>query len=319
MIRSKSMVLFGTIVISFAFYHDSAAQGCCTAGFSLLGGLERDVTREGVLVLDGVYRFEDRSQGFEGSNRIDDPLHREVSIQKLGLDVEYGISKRLSLLMQAGYFEKSRSFTAQSSTDPTSAYVSFRGSGIGDLLLMGKYELISSSIVEPLQLSIGAGAKLPVGRFRQEVNGSRLPFDLQAGDGATDLVTSVFVAYSLPPIGLGFSASAFHRYPAANLDGYRYGDETVGHIGITKSVFEELGVGLTVGGRFAEKDFSNGRVLQSTGGTQFFVTASTSYTNANSVFKFFVQLPVMQNLFGIQLGMSSAMGVDVNYSFDLTQ
>lgn len=146
-----------------------------------------------------------------------------------------------------------------------------------------------------------------------------MSLDLQAGDGAPDLLASIFVAYSILPIGVGFSASAFHRYPAANLDGYRYGDETVGQIGISKSVFEELGAGLTVDGRFAERDFSNGRVLQSTGGTQFFVTASTSYNGANSVFKFFVQLPVRQNLYGIQLGMSSAVGVDVNYSFDLTK
>jgi hypothetical protein len=204
-----------------------------------------------------------------------------------------------------------------SAADPPER-IEFTGNGIGDLVTVVKYQLISPTIVSPSDLAIGAGAKLPIGRYRQEVGGARLSLDLQAGTGATDLLGWIYGGYAFLSSGLKAYGWVLHRYPGANFDNYRNGDETLMTLGVVKSVEQFLEVGLAGRARVAERDFSNGRLLQSTGGVQFSLVPHLSYLSPDSVLRVFGQIPVHQNLYGIQLGISYVLGVEFRYGFNLT-
>lgn len=219
--------------------------------------------------------------------------------------------------MQIGYFNKTRSITVRGSAFESVERIEFNGHGIGDLLVLMKYQLITPTIVSPFEVAVGTGAKLPIGCYRQEVRGTRLSLDLQAGTGATDLMGWLYSSYTFLPAGIKAYGWMLHRYPGANFDGYRYGDETLVNLGVTKSLAGFAEVGLAARARLAQRDFSSGRLLQSTGGVQFSLFPSASYLSSNSVFRVFGQIPVRQNMYGIQLGLSYFLGVELAYRFDL--
>lgn len=304
----------GALILVPAAY----SQGCCSVGTSALGGSERGSPAKNSLLASATYHFNSLDQGYNGTRRIDDPLQRMATVEMLGVDVEYGFAERVSLLLQIGYFRKARSITVRGSSFEPPERVEFSGEGIGDLLMLTKYQILAPGITDPFEVAVGAGAKLPIGRYQQEVNGTRLSLDLQAGTGAADLLAWLYGSYSNLPAGFKLFGWLLHRYPGGNFDSYRYGDETLVNLGVSKSVAGFLDVGLAARGRIAQRDFSNGRLLQSTGGVQFFLFPSVSYLSPESSFRIFGQIPVHQNMYGIQLGLSYVIGVELTYRFELS-
>lgn len=293
------------------------SQGCCSVGTSALGGSERGSPTKNTLLASATYHFNSLDQGYNGTRRIDDPLQRMATVEMMGAEVEYGVAEGVSVLWQIGYFRKTRSITVRGSSFEPPERVEFAGEGIGDLLVLTKYRIVAPSIVAPFEVAAGAGAKLPIGRYRQEVNGTRLSLDLQAGTGAADLLGWFYGSYSNLPAGFKLYGWLLHRYPGANFDSYRYGDETLVNFGVLKSLAEFLDAGLAARVRIAQRDFSNGRLLQSTGGVQFFLFPAISYLSSESSFRIFGQIPIQQNMYGIQLGLSYLVGVELSYRFEL--
>jgi hypothetical protein len=311
--RMRSLIwgLCGWLILSPAV----RGQGCCSIGTSALGGPERGAASAGELVVGAGYHYDLLDQGYNGSRRIDDPLQRNATVEMVGLEVEYGLAEAVALLVQFGYFSKSRTITLHGSAGDPAERLAFQGHGMGDLLALAKYQLIRASLTKPYELALGGGAKLPTGRFRQEIHGARLSLDLQAGTGATDLVAWLYGSYTHLPRGLQLSAWMLYRYPGMNFDSYRYGDEILIHLGVGYSLSEFLHLSLAAHARAADRDFSNGRFLQSTGGVQLFLLPSFSYLSSDSSFRVFTQLPIHQNLYGIQLGLSYLLGVEFRYHF----
>ena len=85
--------------------------------------------------------------------------------------------------------------------------INFTGNGFGDIVILGKYEVITPSILSPFGFAIGGGAKLPTGSFEEEKNGTRLSIDLQPGTGATDLLLWGHTMYAFPSLSLSFNAN----------------------------------------------------------------------------------------------------------------
>ncbi len=106
-----------------------------------------------------------------------------------------------------------------------------------------------------------------------------------------------------------------YRFPGMNFDSYRYGDETLIHLRVSYSLSDFAAVTLAAHLRAAARDFSNGRFLQSTGGVLLFRFPSFSSLSSNSSFRVFTQLPVHQNLYGLQLGLSYLLGIKFRYHF----
>lgn len=202
---ANSARAFARIVVSVWLLfsaHSAQGQGCCTSGTSSLGGFERGIADLRQLHAGITYHYNDISNAYEGSTRTSDPLGRSASVEMLGIDIEYGLADGVSLLAQIGYFNKKRSIVVRGPLTNDEERVSFNGFGVGDLTMLGKYQLVEPSLLSPWQVSIGRGAKLPVGRYQQAVNGSTLSLDLQAGSGAIDLISWAHVAFQKPSSGI---------------------------------------------------------------------------------------------------------------------
>lgn len=315
----KLHYLFLTILFFLLVNSTSNAQGCCTAGSSTFGGLERGSAKDGTLLLGTGFVSTSLNSTYDGRNEIPDPLNRTSSVSSFNLELEYGLSENVSVLISGTYVVKNRETTVKSSSDNSKEIINFEGKGIGDVIVLGKYEIISPTILSPTGLALGGGVKLPVGSYTQEVNGSRLAIDLQPGTGSTDVLLWGNFYKGFQPINFALFLTTLYRYAGSNLDGYRFGDEFIFSIGGEYYIADYLTFSLSARGRFSDEDYWGGRFLPSTGGTYYDLLPALIYTEGSYNLKVFYQTPFYRNVQGIQLTSSSIVGVELLFNFNFNQ
>jgi hypothetical protein len=279
--------------------------------------LERGASKYGNLNLSLSYIRNGLNSTYNGSEEIDDPLNRTASVSSFNFDIEYGLVEKVSLLISGSYVVKSRETTVRSNETNETEVIEFDGKGIGDVILLGKYEVITPDVTSNLSLTFGGGAKLPIGSYTQEVDGSRLAIDLQPGTGSTDALLWGNFYKGFLPIPLAFSANVLYKYSGSNLDGYRFGDEFIFSVNGEYSFTNYFTVSLSFRGRYAAEDFWGGRFLPSTGGSYYDLIPALIYTESAYSLKVFYQAPLYRNVEGIQLTTNNLIGVELLFNFNL--
>jgi len=292
------------------------SQACCTVGTSISNGGERGIIPVNTLSTAITFQHNVLNTAYESSVVIDDPLNRKSTVSNFNLEIEYGLVNKVSLLFILPYTNRTRETTITNIETNTTEVVTFKGDGFGDIIILGKYEIVTPSILSPLGLAVGGGAKLPTGSFEQENSGTRLSIDLQPGTGAADLLLWGHFLYGLPSISMSFNANFLYRYAGVNLDSYRYGDELLTSINGSYAFADFIALNLQLRGRFAEKDYWNGRFLPSTGGTYIDLTPGLIYYEGSFALRVFVQVPIYRNVQGIQLAVNEMLGTEISYIFD---
>lgn len=308
--------IFLVLITVFLFETRISAQGCCTPGSSSLGGVERGIAAYRTLILSLNYQYNSLQKAYQGTRNIQDPLRRTAEVQTLNFEFEYGLQKKVSAVVIASYLNKTRELTVKSAVGNLTETRDFKASGFGDIFVLGKYQVVSPTLTSPVELSVGGGAKLPVGSYRQEQDGVRQSIDLQPGGGAADLLGWAFVMRSFPQVGLRLYGNIFYSYAGTNFDGYKFGDELFAALGAEYRLLEYLDFSLLARARFARKDFSNGRLLSATGGSFYYALPSLIYHEGQSSFRIFGQLPIYRNVNGIQLTPNYMLGLELQYLFD---
>lgn len=293
-----------------------SAQGCCTAGSSTFGGLERGISKKDQFNIGISFLYNQLNKTFNERKEIPDPLNRKASVSSFNFELEYGLSEKVSVLFSGAYLIKSRETTIQNSETNNREVIRFEGKGIGDIIILGKYEIISPSILSPIGLTGGGGVKLPVGSYTQQVDGSRLAIDLQPGTGSTDVLLWGNFYKGFQPIGISLFTTILYRYAGSNLDGYRFGDEIIFSLGGEYYFTDYLTFSISGRGRFADKDFWGGRFLPSTGGTYYDFLPSFVYSENLYTLKVFYQVPVHRNVQGIQLATGLLLGVELLFKLN---
>jgi len=314
----KNKISFLLIIIFFCNYSafNLLAQGCCTAGSSTFGGLERGISKLGTLTAGVSFLRNGLNATYNGREEISDPLNRTASVSSFNLEFEYGLAEKVSVLISGAYVVKSRETTVRSSETNETEVISFDGKGIGDLIILGKYEVISPDILSTFGLTLGGGVKLPVGSYTQEVYGSRLAIDLQPGTGSTDVLLWGNIYKGFLPFSFSLFGNILYRYAGSNLNGYRFGDELIFSLDGEYYFTTYLAASLSLRGRFAQEDFWGGRFLPSTGGTYYDLTPAIIYTESTLSLKLFYMAPLYRNVQGIQLTPSNVIGVELLYGFN---
>ena len=311
------MKILFVIFIMLAKCEKIHSQGCCTAGTSSLGGVFRNIVPVNNLSIIAGYENNYLVASFDGRNEISDPLKRSATVSYLTLQLEYGISEKVSVLAITSYTFRERNTTVTSPSDNFQQDVKFSGQGFGDIILLGKYEIVTPDFFSPLTFAIGGGAKLPVGDFRKKDNGSRLAIDLQPGTGAPDLLLWSYLSNSFTSLSLSIYGNLLYRYAGTNLDGYKIGDEFLVTLGANYYFTEYLTFSLQLRSRFANADYADRRTLPSTGGTSYDLFPYLNYIEGKFSFSVYTMVPLYRNTRGIQLTNSQVLGAQLQYLIDL--
>lgn len=147
---------------------------------------------------------------------------------------------------------------------------------LGDPIVMGRYELLNNagcqdSTAVRHRLTVGAGAKLPLGRHDVEQYGEMLDADLQPGTGTWDALASLEFQMRGPRWGM--YVGTMGRYNGTMANGHRFGHSASG----TAEVFRVVQLGAlrwypSAGGyaEYAAADVTNGEADAGTGGSVLF-------------------------------------------------
>jgi hypothetical protein len=230
------------------------------------------------------------NQTYSGNQRVNDVLRRDAAVTILNLELEYGLAERVSVVFIGNYSAKRRKFTTTDAQGSGTQTTEFSVSGLGDLQLLVKYQLLRPTPFSPFEISLGAGAKLPVGSYTKGQSGTRYALDLQPGTGAIDLIGFFYASRTFPAYRLSLYANLLYRYTGSNPDGYKLGNEWLPTLGAGYGITNWLEIDLLARARLAEKDFAEGRFLPSTGGQMYSITPVLLYREKNVALRFSYQI-----------------------------
>ena len=316
----KSITISLLLLFEIGISPPAWSQACCSAGTPLLSSLELPSTFAGALQLALTYEYNTLRDVLSGSSTLNDDSRRRAT-HSLLLESSYGFTSFFSTSVLLTIVQQERSI--RSSFDGSESFLKTRG--IGDAIVLLKYNLIHANIINQLDLSFGVGTKIPLGMSNLTSDGILLPADMQPGTGAWDgILWGYFSRGFVPTLPLNVFASASYRYTGSNArygsnqEGYTFGNELVANVGVGFRTDTELDFSLvlrlrqTTSDRFAGSDIPNtgGRWLSAVPGVNVKVLDNLAVRASG-------QIPVHRNLEGTQLTTSYTALVTVFYTLNL--
>jgi hypothetical protein len=197
-----------------------------------------------------------------------------------------------------------------------SSYASSSDNGIGDIRVIGIYTGLSADKTA----GIIAGIKLPTGSTNANFNDGVTPLDrsLQIGTGSTDLILGGFLTGTIEYYGWFAQGTAQHAIATKTIAGanYRPGDSYALNAGIRYAKFgAPFTPMLQLNYIHRQPDDGGGAPLD--GGTLVYLAPGASFRigGGTSVYGF-VQLPLYQNVIGLQLSPRYTLTLGVKQSFE---
>ncbi len=307
-------VLFINIIIFFTV--KAFSQACCSAGTPMLGSLETSTTRMNNLQFSFTYDYNTLQSVREGSKKIADNTRERITHSAL-LEITYGLTNKISLTSLFSFTNQRRIISSSIGSENL-----LSSSGIGDILLLAKYEIISQNLLEQRQLALGFGPKIPSGASDVSQNGILLPADIQPGSGTWDFVLwSYYSEGFMPNLPLNIFVTASYKLNAANKRfsnsdaGYKFGNEFVSSFGAgyrTDTIFD---YSLSLRFRTTDSDQFDKQNVPNTGGYWLYVIPGL---NLKVTDKFTTrlsgQIPLYRNLKGTQLTTTYTLSASFFYN-----
>lgn len=190
---------------------------------------------------------------------------------------------------------------------------------LGDIKVVGRYQGLGGGH----NLGLLFGLKLPTGRTgltglsTDTANPGRVGIDrgLQPGTGTTDLILG---AYYAAPLSRDWDvfAQGLYQHALSAHDGYRPGDGTNLNLGLRYMGLEGIRPQVQLNARYVRYDQGFNADSVSTGGTLVYLSPGVSVSLSKTTELFgYVQLPVYQDVRGIQLTTRGTVSVGLRTRF----
>ena len=293
-------------------------QACCTAGSPLLSSLETSTTQEGNLQLGLSYVYNLLDDVYEGNIYINDNTRNRIS-QSILLQADYGLSEKFSISVLFTYIDQQRNITNY--LDETNTVTA---SGVGDAVLLLKYNIIPLEIVKELELSFGAGTKLPLGNSDLTFNGVLLPADMQPGSGSWDFILWSYFSkgrlFNLPlnlVVNLSYRLNGTNERFGITNGSYSFGNELISQIGLGYRTDLPIDFTLFTRMRVSAKDEFLGNQIPNTGGAWLYLVPGINFKLYDSiVFRVTSEIPIYRDLNGTQLTTTFTTAASIYYSIN---
>jgi len=317
----KSLV---TLVFSIPFIlmvgllQQSEAQTCSCAGAPLVSSQSGGTVGKGAFLIGYTFDYKNISDLYNGSNELlNNTVERNTSTSLL--ELHYGISERFAVTTTLTYVNKFR----ETGLHLGSSSQKLRTTGVGDAMLLLKYNLHPQTVFEQFQVILGAGVKAPFGQSSMRNNGFLLNADMQPGTGAWDGVLWMYSSKTFPGINTELFMVNSFRYSGTNErfssdDRYRFGNEFVTSAGAGGSLFRDISYSMALRFRTAASDTRNSAVMPDTGGS--WLSASPALISPfplleNASLQLSGNIPLYQYVEGTQPSISYTLSASLFINF----
>ena len=312
-------ISIGIFVCTMGF--QSLSQTCCSAGAPLNSAFDISGGGQRALILNLEYNYKSINRLVSQNETLqNDPRDRNGSNYILRTD--YIASERLAFAVVMPYVLQNRSTTSED-----------QGSkGIGDIVLLAQY---SSKVKEDLQLKFSGGLKLPTGvETHSDSRGITLSPDMQSGSGTFDFISRVsaikqhflFTNFS-SQVGVLFRKNTrnpdFGAVGGGTGRNFKFGDEFVTDLTFSYQAllglwFVAPDLGIRYWTRTSNQEQK--RAAPNSGG-QWMSMSLGVFLRPNEAMgiRLYSEVPFYQKLKGLQITTNLELGVQLNYTFDLSK
>jgi len=289
--------------------------------------------KAGWIGLNIVHEYINQDQIYVGSSKSfvgAIPGHHD-EVQTLNdrsvLQLQIGILDKLALSVDVPFVHREHSHIAHHPAGDE--WESWNFSGLGDVVLTGQFALLLSSAEFESYLSFIGGVKLATGvTDEKNVAGEEAEVTIQPGTGSIDKfiglnyrqtllsVPTISGEYSALPLTLGFT----YQSSGAGKDEYRFGNILLAHLATSYQFAKRASFLLQANGKF--QDYADvgltGEARDNTGGTWIFLSPGIGLQMSDALGgSFYIQIPVYQNVHGIQQTAKFNLLFGLSCNFDL--
>lgn len=311
------------IIIIFSGWNALFAQACCSGGVPISGNLGLASSTPGELQLQLTYDHNTLRDLLTVSELLNDRSRTRKTLS-LMLEGSYDISGRLSVSALIPFVRQERIIRTLAGSEDFTA-----NNGLGDIIFLLRYNLLTRGEYPDQQLTLGAGPKFPTGRSDfTDSRGIILPADLQPGTGAWDGI--LWINYTYGDL-FGRKNLSFHTTGTARLtttnqrfnnrQAYKFGNEFQIQAGfqdqflLGKLLIDPM---LILRYRAVGSDRVDGNIFNNTGGHWVYLRPGININpTPGTAIRFMADLPVYRRLTGTQLTTSYKLVFSVYRSFSL--
>ena len=310
-----------TLVFILCFYfNESSGQGCCSgsSGNPIAGGVSSGVLQENQIEFSSNYQYTFSDKFFSGTQDTIN-LFDNLNSDYLFLKTEYGVNKRITLSISAGYyFNKAQ----VGGIKPT------KSNGLADIIIFPRINVLNKDMpFNRTEITLGVGVKAPLGTHKDssliipsinywEIN----PPITQLSSGAYDLLLYSFFLREFKLQKIKIFSSILHINKGFNSLDQKMGNYSSFAIYISKILDNNIGSALQVKAEEIKKmdagNVWNSEDLEaSSGSNKIFLIPQLSYSLNNFSFFGSYEIPLYQNINGTQIGSKEKITFGFSYRF----
>ncbi|MBF0457294.1 MAG: TonB-dependent receptor [Nitrospirae bacterium] len=241
----------------------------------------------------------------------------------LTLGIDYAFSRDWGVNVQVPYINRGHSTLGTASDGYTpedgGGQYGSNTSGPGDIKVIGRYQ----GFTPECNLGILFGFKLPTGRYTMTGTSTDptapgpVPIDrgLQPGSGTTDAILGIYYTDTITQ-SFDYFAQATLQAALNSTEQYRPGNGVNLNLGLRYMDLHVFYPQIQFNFRYVVHDTGANADTVSTGGTLLYISPGVSVPIGENVSAYsFVQLPLYQNVNGVQLAPRYTMSFGVRYAF----
>ena len=302
--------LYRCIPCLLVLANPSQSVTCSCAGVPLLSSMETATPEAGSWFVSSSFQYRDLSEAVSGSDEVDDGIDRDRTTGTLLAEVSHGFSARWSASALFSYVRHEREVGGGDEQE---------GKGLGDAIVMGKYAPMRPSVYSRHGLTLGLGARVPLGEDEEQGRlGILLAEDMQPSTGAWGGIGWLNYTYSFNQADTVRAYSTLsYSYNGENDRNYRFGHEGIVELGGSYHPRPQWGLLAGMRYRHTERDERNSVEVPNTGGEWIdFVPAIQYHFTDSLAGKLGATLPVWRDLNdSLQFTTKYAAHLSLSYVF----
>ncbi len=252
------------------------------------------------------------------SEEVEDPLARQVHVRVTPVSVVYGLRPGISLVGIFPFIDKEQDFNGPEGRASTGG-----DAGLGDAVFLAKWRFFKRDRgMGTFQVAAEGGVKAPTGNNDlRDPQGGLLPPPLQRGSGSWDPTADLLFTYVPAAASARWVFSGDVGFTVTTeADDFQFGD-LASYDGMVKYRVHparypghDTYLLLEVNGRWQGRAQAGGRQVPDSGGHVVFLSPGIQFLlKQNLIVEGGVQLPVVRDLNGMQLGPDFRVLVGLRY------
>ena len=296
MIKSifHKILFLNIFILSF---NSSTFSQCCGMGSPFCGSSNAGIISPGTLRLNALYKFGYFDTYYHNNEKLVNygPI-KNMSYNYTSLILGYGLTKRLTLEHEAGYYINK----VQHFNDTTQDRLAKQGYGFSNGVISVKYGAWIKPIKET-EITIGFGMKYPFTRKALESNYVRLPLEVQPSSRAYGIVGQLFLKKGYSNLGLNLLLLNRIEHNFENPDKYTVGNIYISTLFISKKIIPGFIGVLQIRNEYKRTDKSgipNDRLLSKGSEVVYLAPTFSYFMNCKLVISVFADIPVYKYYMG---------------------